>query len=97
MVAGLIAAFAVVAIYHFTVAGTLQLEAQFGALQAQLIVAGIYSVLALIAYALWWAMRSRMATPRAPAPRIKREDKIAMLVEAVLLGFARSGKRERAR
>jgi len=95
LLAAVIATFAVAAIYHFTVAGILTLEAQFGALHAQLIVAAIYTGLALIGYATLWSMRSRTAT--APKPRISREDKIAMLVEAVLLGFVRSRKGERAR
>ena len=97
LVAGVVAAFGAIAIYHFTVAGTLQLEAQFGALQAQLIVAAIYTALALIACLALWRMRVRSVAARAPMPRVKREDKIAMLLEAVMLGFARSEKRERAK
>src|SRR5580704_4622956 len=61
LLAGVIAALAAAAIYHFTVAGTLTLEAQYGALHAQLIVAAIYTAFALISYAILWAMRNRSA------------------------------------
>jgi hypothetical protein len=95
LLAGVIAAFAVAAIYHFTVAGTLTLEAQYGALHAQLIVAAIYTASAAISYAILWAMRSRTASTNAlSAPR---ETQLAMLVEAVMLGYALARKSERTR
>src|SRR5471032_2979873 len=50
-----IAALAIVALYHFTAAGMLALESRFSDLHAQLIVAGIYTVLAAIALTILWA------------------------------------------
>jgi len=97
LLAGVIAAFAVAAIYHFTVAGTLTLEAQYGALHAQLIVAAIYTASAAVSYAILWAMRSRTASTSAPALSAPRETQLAMLVEAVMLGYALARKSERTR
>ena len=67
LLALVMAAFAIVAIYHFTVAGMLALEAHFGDLHAQLIVAAIYTALAAISYAILWAMGRKNATSSAPA------------------------------
>jgi len=97
LLAGVVVGLAVAAIYHFTVAGTVTLEAQYGALHAQLIVAAIYTALALISYAILWAMRSRSAGDSAPALSTPREAQMAMLVEAVMLGYALARKGERAR
>src|ERR1700687_4318316 len=57
LLACVIMACVIAAIYHFTVAGFLTLDAQFGDLQARLIVGGIYAAFALIGFAIWWAMR----------------------------------------
>jgi len=97
LLAGVIAVLAITAIYHFTIAGMLTLETQYGALHAQLIVAAIYTAFAAAACGILWAMRNRRPTAGPPKHRISREDKIAMLVEAAMLGFARSRKGERAR
>ena len=91
-----IAALAIVAVYHFTIAGTLALEAQFGALQAQLIAAAIYAAIALIACAMLWVLRSKSASASAPALSGQREMQMAMLVEAVMLGYGLARKGERA-
>lgn len=92
----LIAVLAIVAIYHFTIAGTLALEMQFTALQARLIVAGLYAGFALIASVLLWAKRAKTAAAQAPALAPQREMQMAMLVEAVMLGYALARKGERA-
>jgi hypothetical protein len=97
MVAALIALFALVAIYHFTIAGTLQLEMQFGLVQARLIVGGIYTALALISLAVFYGLRTKaIANGDAPMLNQPREMQIAMLVEAVMLGYALARKGERA-
>ena len=96
MVAVLLAIFVLVAIYHFTIAGTIELAAQFGELHARLIVGGIYAALALISFAVFWAMRGTTANAGAPALIQPRDMQIAMLVEAVMLGYALAKKGERA-
>ena len=96
LLAAAIAVFALVAIYHFTVAGTITLEAQYGALYAQLIVAAIFTALAAICYAILWAMGRKAASSVAPALTAPREMQMAMLIEAVMLGYALARKRERA-
>lgn len=93
-----LALLALIAIYHFTVAGTLALEAQYGMLYARLIIAGIYAALAFIAVIVWWATRAKAAKAGTPALAAPREMQIAMLVEAVMLGYslaARKGERAR--
>lgn len=96
LLAILIAALMVTAIFHFTVAGTLALEIQYGAMHARLIVGAIYAALALIAFAALWAMRAKSASTSTPALGGQREMQMAMLVEAVMLGYALARKGERA-
>jgi hypothetical protein len=97
LLALVMAAFAIVAIYHFTIAGMLALAVRFGDLQAQLIVAAIYTALAAISYAILWAMGRKNATPSAPGLSATREMQLAMLVEAAMLGFSLTKKGKRAR
>ena len=95
LIALAIIALSVVALYDFTVAGTLALETQYGSLDARLIVGGVYAALALIA-AIWWLVLGRPAISRAPALSNVRDMQIAMLVEAVMLGYALARKTPRA-
>lgn len=88
-------ALGVVALYYFTIAGSLALETQYGALDAWLIVGAIYAA-AAIACAIWWHLLGRPSTSRAPALNNPREMQIAMLVEAVMLGYALARKTPRA-
>ena len=90
-----IAIFALVAIYHFTVAGTLALDAQVGELQAQLIVGAIFAGVGVIALVILWAMHGRRTAASTPIPSDKaREMQLVMLVEAVMLGYSLARKRE---
>jgi hypothetical protein len=89
-----VAASGIVAIYYFTVAGSLALEAQYGALHARLIVGAIYTVVAIV-FAIFWAMRGRPAISGTPVLSNQRDMQIAMLVEAVMLGYALAGKGSR--
>ncbi|MCK9919106.1 hypothetical protein MXD81_59260 [Microbacteriaceae bacterium K1510] len=91
--AAVMAIFVLVALYQFTVAGTIALEMQHGALNAHLIVAGIYIVLALAAFAAFWMMRPKPATDGTPALSQPREMQLIMLVEAVMLGYALARKK----
>ena len=91
-----IATFAIVAIYQGTVAGTLALEMQYGEMIAHLIVAATYAPVALIAFAILWAMGRKSASASAPALSGQREMQLAMLVEAAMLGYALARKGDRA-
>ena len=92
-----IAALAIIAVYHFTAAGLLALEIRFSDLHAQLIVAGIYTALAAVAFTILWATRHNRTKPSAPVLGQKRETQLVMLVEAAMLGYelARKGTSSR--
>ncbi len=90
-----LAGFAIVALYHFTVAGMLALETRFSDLHAQLIVAGIYAALVAIGYAGLWATGHGQAKPDTPVLSKPREMQLAMIVEAAMLGYSLARKRTR--
>jgi len=97
-VAAVLVLFALVALYQFTVAGTVALELEYGPLNAHLIVGAVYLVLAFIAMAVLWNMRSRQRTPGSvPALGEPRQMQLVMLVEAVMLGYSLARKNGRAR
>ena len=85
----LFALFALVAIYHFTVAGTLALESEYGLLYARLIVAAAFSAAALIVLIVLWVTRIKPAIEerRADILITPRDTQIAALIEAALLGY----------
>lgn len=89
---------AIVALYHFTVAGLIALDGQFGVLQARLIVAGVYTLFAAMAGGMlfWWRQPARL-NGSAKTLTSPREMQLIMLVEAVMLGYelARKGVRSR--
>ncbi len=93
-VAALLVLFALIAVYHFTVAGTLALDAEFGVLQARLIVAAIYTAAALVALIVLWATRSKSPIDDAAAGALAspRNMQMAMLIEAVMLGYSLARK-----
>jgi hypothetical protein len=95
LLALLIAAFTVVAICYFTAAGTMALDAQYGTLYARVIMGAIYAAVA-IASAIWWVALSRRTNIGAPPLSNQREMQIAMLVEAVMLGYSLARKGSRA-
>jgi hypothetical protein len=90
----LAALLAVIAVYHFTIAGTLALDAQYGALFARLIVAAVYTTATLVALITLWATRARPSVPDASASALSspRNTQILMLIEAVMLGYAMARK-----
>ena len=93
------ALFALIALYHFTVAGMLALSDHFGLLNARLIVAGLYTLVAAICVGIFISMSSKSP---APQPSVTAEDgealpsaNVAMLVEALTLGYSLSRKPKR--
>ena len=97
VLAFIVVIFGIVAIYHFTAAGTLALAIHFGDLRAQLIVAAIYTVIVAINLTILWATARKRAKPKAPTLSNPRATQIAMLIEALVVGFslARKGMRSR--
>jgi type VI protein secretion system component VasK len=88
---------AIIALYHFTIAGNIALTGQFGDLNARLIIGAAYAAMALISLVILWAMRSKSAGLATPALSKPAELQLVMLVEAVMLGYALAQKGERAR
>jgi type VI protein secretion system component VasK len=87
---------ALIALYHFTIAGNIALTGQFGDLNARLIIGAVYAAIALISLVILWAMRSK-SDAAAPALSKPAERQLVMLVEAVMLGYATARKGQRAR
>jgi hypothetical protein len=90
--AALLGLFALAALYQFTVAGSMALEAEYGALYARLIVAGIYTLAALTAFIALWATRAKPAAADDAVLAASRNMQIAMLVEAAVLGYSLARK-----
>ncbi len=92
--AALLAAFAIVALYYASGAGALALTDKFGMLYAYLIMAAIYAAAALIVFIAMWATRARRIVAEKPEGALAspRNMQIAMLVEAVMLGYAMARK-----
>jgi len=92
--AALLVLFALIAVYHFTIAGTLALDAEVGVLYARLIVAAIYTAAALTTLIVLWATRTKplITDQTADALMSPRNAQIAMLIEAATLGYALARK-----
>lgn len=90
------AACAIGAIYYGASAAAIALEPQVGAAYAHLIVAGAFLLLAAIAIVAPRFARneSMIARAQAESKGMSRDMQLAMILEAMLLGFsASSGKR----
>jgi hypothetical protein len=91
-----IALCALVAIYQFTVAGSLVVREHYGTVEAHLFVGAVYIFLGLVCTAAIWAMRRRPSRVSAPATLTsQREMQLVMLVEAVMLGYTLARKAHR--
>jgi hypothetical protein len=88
----LLALFALAALYHLTIAGILALESEVGAVNARLIIGGVFVVAALAPAYTLWSSRAKFK-PRGEASELlnsRRDLQIAMIIEAVLLGLSLS-------
>lgn len=101
IVYGLCAICAIAAIIMAASASLLALEPHVGAIYARLIVAGAFVLIALIA-GIWMKLAQRPQQHSAapvgvaqPNPRNQQFAQIAMIVEAVLLGYSLSRKSDR--
>jgi hypothetical protein len=94
LVVALLALFALIAVYHFTIAGTLALQAEYGVLVARLIVAAVYSAAALLTLIVLWATRSKPLIDNQVAGALTspRNTQMVMLIEAVMLGYTMGKK-----
>jgi len=88
-----------VALYHFSIAGTMALEATYGVLTARLLIGGIYAVIAVLVLLTLWVTR------RKPSPESQRvaaflsspqNMQVAALLEAAMIGFM-AGKKTSVR
>jgi hypothetical protein len=92
----LIVVSAVVAVYQFTIAGSLALEMHYDAIRARLVVGIIYGGLVLVSVAALWALRHRRAGSRTQARLLnQRELRLVMLLEALMLGYTLARKPNR--
>ena len=88
---------ALVAIYQFTAASSLVVQAHFGSIEAHIFVGAVYTLLGMIGVVAIWAMRNRPTRAAAPATLSgQREMQLMMLVEAVMLGYTLARKAHRA-
>jgi len=97
ILAALIGVFAIVTLYYLSAAGSLALALVYGPLYAYLIMAGIYAGAGLIALAVFYATRNRplirqSALNDAAGSMSPRNMQIAMLVEAMMLGYTLARK-----
>ncbi|WP_137045842.1 hypothetical protein [Pseudolabrys sp. FHR47] len=97
ILAALVGIFAIVTLYYLSAAGLMALALTYGSLYAYLIMAGIYAVAALSAFAVFYATRNRTfvrqnAVGDAAGSMSPRNMQIAMLVEAVMLGYTLARK-----
>jgi hypothetical protein len=92
---------AIGAIFYAASAATLALEAEVGAVYGRLIVAGAFALLAIGAIAIprLFAAPSESITQRAhtEAKAMPKNERLAMIIEAVLLGFSASAHRKAAK
>jgi uncharacterized membrane protein len=81
---------ALIALYHFSIAGTMALEISYGAMTARLLVGCAYAVVATFLLLTLWMTRSK------PTPESQRVEtflsspqnmQIAALLEAAMIGF----------
>jgi hypothetical protein len=87
----------IVALYHFGDAAVVALDNQFGFIHAHLIMGAIFMAAAFVALVILWAMRGKAANSAPPLLSGSREMRLAMLIEAVMLGYALSQKGDRTR
>lgn len=92
-----IAACAIVALYYLSAAGSMALALAYGPLYAYLIMAGIYAAAGLIALTVFYATRNRAVVRQnalgdAAGSMSPRNMQIAMLVEALMLGYSLARK-----
>jgi hypothetical protein len=88
-----VAIFALAAVYQATVAISLALEFEFGAVRAHLIIAAFYVVVATIVVTVLWATSRGSAHAQSEAARSQKEIQVASIVEALLLGYSLSRRK----
>jgi hypothetical protein len=87
---------AIVAVYQFTIAGSLALEMHYDAIWARLVVGLIYGGLILVCFAVLWALRHRRAGSRTQARLMNQRNlRLVMLLEALMLGYTLARKPNR--
>ena len=90
-----IAALAVVALSYLAGAGMIALEVRYGALYANLIMAGIFAAGSAISGIAWWMARRRPIRAQAVAATSPQPMQLAALLEAAMLGYTLARGRQR--
>jgi hypothetical protein len=93
----LVGIFALAALYQASVAAVVALEATFGALYAHLMIAALYALAATgIVIYLWVTVRRPLLDDdyRKTLAKLPAEAQVATIVEALLLGYAMSRKKQ---
>ena len=92
-------AFVLIAFYYCSAAGTIALTQQYGSLAAYMIMAAIYATAAVIVLIAIYATRAKPEAASLPtqekvanALSSPRNMQIAMLIEAVMLGYSLARK-----
>lgn len=86
---------AIVTLYYVSAAGTVALALEYGPVTAYLIMAGIYALLAIAVAITLLATRTKAVPAQdkvANALSSPRNMQVAMLIEAVMLGYALARK-----
>jgi hypothetical protein len=92
----LVGVFGLAALYQGSVAVVLALEAQFGAVYAHLMIAGVYASLAIaVVIFLWVTVRRPFVNDeyRKTLAKLPAEAQVATIIEALLLGYAMSRRK----
>ncbi len=86
------------AIFYFASAAQVALEPEMGPVAARLFVGGAFVLLALVALALPRMFHSRgmIERARAETEAMSRDEKFALIVEALLAGFSLTSRRSQA-
>ena len=94
------AAGAIGTVYYALAAAVLALEPQVGSVYARLIVAAAFAVIALLAITIPRLMATRSESiaesAHTKAKAMPKNERLAMIIEAVLLGFSASTSRKTA-
>jgi hypothetical protein len=92
----LVGIFGLAALYQASVAGVVALEAQFGAVYAHLMIAGLYALVAIGIVTFLWVTTRRSFVGKEykeSLAALPPELQAATIVEALLLGYAMSRKK----
>jgi hypothetical protein len=91
----LVIIFALAAIYQATAAVSVAIELEFGIVEAHLMIAAFYGLAAASTVIVLWmtSRRPRLTYDRMSVAHVQPELQLAMIVEAMLLGYSLSRRK----